>query len=40
MTERMKEIVAEALNVEIETLKEDTSFKEDLGQIHLIFLNW
>ena len=31
MTERMKEIVAEALNVEIETLKEDTSFKEDLG---------
>ena len=37
MTERMKEIVAEALNVEIETLKEDTSFKEDLGQIHLIF---
>ena len=29
--ERMKEIVAEALNVEIETLKEDTSFKEDLG---------
>ena len=31
MTERMKEIVAEALNVEIETLKEDTSFIEDLG---------
>ena len=31
MTERMKEIVAEALNVEIETLKEDKSFKEDLG---------
>lgn len=31
MTERMKEIVAEALNVEIGVLKEDTSFKEDLG---------
>ena len=31
ITERMKEIVAEALNVEIETLTEDTSFKEDLG---------
>ena len=31
MTERMKEIVAEALNVEIETLKEDTSFKEEFG---------
>ena len=31
--EKRKEeiIVAEALNVEIETLKEDTSFKEDLG---------
>ena len=28
---RKEEIVAEALNVEIETLKEDTSFKEDLG---------
>lgn len=40
MTERMKEIVAEALNVEIETLKEDTSLKKIWGQIHLIFLNW
>ena len=28
---RKEEIIAEALNVEIETLKEDTSFKEDLG---------
>ena len=31
MTERMKEIVAEALNVEIETLKEDTSSQVFLG---------
>lgn len=40
MTERMKEIVAEALNVEIETLKRTHHLKKIWGQIHLIFLNW
>ena len=31
MLERVKEIVAESLNVEESTLSETTSFKEDLG---------
>ena len=31
MLEKVKEIVAEALNVEESTLSETTSFKEDLG---------
>ena len=31
MLERIKEIVAESLNVEESTLSETTSFKEDLG---------
>lgn len=31
MKERMKEIVAETLNVEVEGLNDATSFKEDLG---------
>lgn len=31
MLEKVKEIVAESLNVEESTLNENTSFKEDLG---------
>ena len=31
MLEQIKEIVAESLNVEADTLTTDTSFKEDLG---------
>lgn len=31
MLERIKEIVAESLNTEAESLTEKTSFKEDLG---------
>lgn len=31
MLEQIKEIVAESLNVEADTLITDTSFKEDLG---------
>ena len=31
MLEKVKEIVAESLNVEESTLRETTSFKEDLG---------
>lgn len=31
MLEKVKEIVAESLNVEESTLSETTSFKEDLG---------
>ena len=31
MSEKVKEIVAESLNVEESTLSETTSFKEDLG---------
>lgn len=31
MLERIKEIVAEALNVELDTLTAETSFKDDLG---------
>ena len=31
LLERIKEIVAEALNVEIDTLAAETSFKDDLG---------
>ena len=31
MLEKVKEIVAESLNVEESTLNESTSFKEDLG---------
>ena len=31
MLEKVKEIVAESLNVEASTLSETTSFKEDLG---------
>ena len=31
MLERVKEIIAEQLNVEAEDITEETSFKEDLG---------
>lgn len=31
MLERIKEIVAEALNAELDTLTAETSFKDDLG---------
>ena len=31
MLERMKEIIAEQLNVNVEELKPETNFKEDLG---------
>lgn len=31
MLEKMKEIIGEQLNAEIEGIKPDTSFKEDLG---------
>lgn len=31
MLERIKEMVAENLGADVETLTEDTSFKEDLG---------
>lgn len=31
MLERMKEIIAEQLNVGVEEISESTSFKEDLG---------
>ncbi len=31
MLERMKEIIAEQLNVSVEELKPETNFKEDLG---------
>ena len=31
MLERVKEIVAEALNAELDTLTAETSFKDDLG---------
>lgn len=31
MLERMKEIIAEQLNVNVEELKSETNFKEDLG---------
>ena len=34
MLEKVKEIVAESLNVEESTLSETTSFKEDLGADH------
>ncbi len=40
MLEQIKEIVAESLNVEAETLTTDTSFKEDLGADSLILLSW
>ena len=35
MLEKVKEIVAESLNVEESTLSETTSFKEDLGAVSL-----
>lgn len=31
MLEKMKEIIAEQLNVDVEDIKAETSFKEDLG---------
>ena len=31
MLEKIKEIVAESLNADVETLTEETSFKDDLG---------
>lgn len=31
MLEKMKEIIAEQLNVDVEDIKIETSFKEDLG---------
>lgn len=31
MLEKMKEIIAEQLNCEVENVTEETSFKEDLG---------
>ena len=31
MLEKIKEIIAESLGIEISTLTEETSFKEDLG---------
>lgn len=37
MLEKVKEIVAESLNVEESTLSETTSFKEDLGADSWIF---
>ena len=36
MLEKVKEIVAESLNVEESTLSETTSFKEDLGADSLV----
>ena len=40
MLEQIKEIVAESLNVEADTLTTDTSFKEDLGADSLDLLSW
>ena len=40
MLEKVKEIVAESLNVEESTLSETTSFKRILEQIPWIFLRW
>lgn len=40
MLEKVKEIVAESLNVEESTLSETTSFKEDLGADSLDLLRW
>ena len=31
MLEKIKEIVAESLNADVDTLTEETSFKDDLG---------
>ena len=33
MLEKIKEIVAESLNADVDTLTEETSFKDDLGAI-------
>ena len=38
MLERMREMIAEQLNCEAETITADTSFKDE--QIHWICLNW
>ena len=40
MMERIKEIVADSLGVDVDSLTAETRFKEDLKQIHLICLKW
>ena len=40
MLEKIKEIVADSLNADAETLTEATSFKDDLGADSWIFLRW
>lgn len=39
MLEKMKEIIAEQLGVEEDEITPDTSFKEDLERILLIYLS-
>ena len=40
MLEKMREIIAEQLNCDGETIGLDTSFKMIWEQIHWIYLNW
>ena len=40
MLEKIKEITAESLGADAGTITEETSFKEDLGEILWICLKW
>ena len=40
MMERIKEIVADSLGVDVDSLTAETRFKEDLEADHLICLKW
>ena len=40
MLEKMKEIIADQLSVDADTITEATSFKDDLERIPLIYLSW